>query len=62
MVLPERATSFIGHMLDLEMLLMLRGKERTRAQYADLLARAGFRLNRVIPTVSPVSVIEAFAD
>ncbi len=61
MVLPERASSFIGHMLDLEMLLMLHGKERTRAQYADLLRQAGFRLTRVIPTVSPMSVIEALA-
>lgn len=61
MVLPERASSFIGHMLDLEMLLMLHGRERTRAQYADLLSRAGFRLSRVIPTVSPVSVVEAVA-
>ncbi|MEW5810955.1 MAG: methyltransferase [Actinomycetota bacterium] len=59
MVLPERASSFIGHMLDLEMLLMLHGRERTRTEYADLLRRAGFRLTRVIPTVSPLSVIEA---
>lgn len=61
MVLPERASSFIGHMLDLEMLLMLRGRERTRAQYSELLAGAGFQLTRVIPTVSPLSVIEARA-
>ncbi|MBI5337134.1 MAG: hydroxyneurosporene methyltransferase [Mycolicibacterium rufum] len=61
MVLPERASSFIGHMLDLEMLLMVHGRERTRAQYADLLSRAGFRLTRVLPTVSPMSVIEAVA-
>lgn len=61
MVLPERASSFIGHMLDLEMLLMLRGKERTRAQYSELLEGAGFQLTRVIPTVSPISVIEARA-
>lgn len=61
MVLPQRASSFIGHMLDLEMLLMLHGKERTRAQYSELFDRAGFRLQRVIPTVSPISLIEARA-
>ncbi|MDG4665096.1 methyltransferase [Mycobacterium sp. 236(2023)] len=61
MVLPERASSFIGHMLDLEMLLMVSGKERTRSQYAELLGAAGFRLSRVIPTVSPISVMEAHA-
>ncbi|PRC45690.1 hydroxyneurosporene methyltransferase, partial [Mycobacterium sp. ITM-2017-0098] len=59
MVLPERASSFIGHMLDLEMLLMVSGKERTRAEYEQLLRQAGFRLTRVIPTVSPISVVEA---
>lgn len=59
MVLPDRASSFIGHMLDLEMLLMLHGRERTRAEYAELLRQAGFRLIKVIPTVSPISVIEA---
>ncbi|MCZ0726876.1 methyltransferase [Mycolicibacterium iranicum] len=61
MVLPERASSFIGHMLDLEMLITLHGKERTRAQYAKLLAAVGFELTRVVPTVSPLSVIEARA-
>jgi hypothetical protein len=61
MVLPERASSFIGHMLDLEMLLMVSGKERTRTEYGHLLRQAGFRLTRVIPTVSPISVIEAHA-
>lgn len=61
MVLPERASSFIGHMLDLEMLLMVSGKERTRTEYDQLLRQAGFRLARVIPTVSPISVVEAVA-
>ncbi|MBB2990204.1 hypothetical protein FHR72_001672 [Mycolicibacterium iranicum] len=61
MVLPQRASSFIGHMLDLEMLLMLKGRERTRAEYETLLGQAGFELTRVIPTVSPISVIEARA-
>ena len=37
----------------------LGGIERTEAEYADLLARAGFRLTRVVPTLSPMSVIEA---
>lgn len=61
MVLPERASSFIGHMLDLEMLITLHGKERTRAQYSQLLGATGFQLTRVIPTVSPLSVTEARA-
>lgn len=59
MLLPPRPTSFVGFLLDLEMLLMLQGRERTRAEFDDLLRRAGFRLQRVYDTVSPISVIEA---
>jgi hypothetical protein len=33
--------------------------ERTEPEYAELLEHAGFTLRRVIPTQSPVSVIEA---
>jgi hypothetical protein len=59
MVLPQRASSHFGTMLDLEMLVAAGGKERTRAEYANLLARTGFRLRRVVDTVGPLSVIEA---
>jgi len=45
--------------LDLEMLLLPGGRERTREEFANLFERAGFRLTRVIPTKSPVCVIEA---
>ncbi len=59
MVLPEQANSFSGFQLDVEMLVTVGGKERTRAEYANLFARAGFRLTRVVNTVTPVSIIEA---
>jgi hypothetical protein len=35
------------------------GEERTADEYAALLAKAGFKLTRVVPTQSTVSVIEA---
>jgi hypothetical protein len=44
---------------DLIMLTSQRGQERTEEEYRELLATAGFRLTRVVPTASPVSVIEA---
>lgn len=59
MVLPDQAGSFIGFQLDLEMLVTVGGRERTRGQYANLLSRAGFRLERVVETVTPISIIEA---
>jgi hypothetical protein len=58
-LLPERASSDIGMLIDLEMLVVVGGKERTRAEWANLLGRAGFRLNRVVHTATPVSIIEA---
>jgi DNA-binding transcriptional ArsR family regulator len=46
--------------LDINMLVMTDGgRERTVAEYRDLLARAGFALTRVIPTRGPIAVIEA---
>jgi glycosyltransferase involved in cell wall biosynthesis len=35
------------------------GEERTEVQYAALLDKAGFKLTRVVPTASPVSIVEA---
>ena len=41
------------------MLVAPGGQERTEPEYAELLAKAKFRLQRVVPTPSPVSVVEA---
>jgi hypothetical protein len=43
------------------MLVIASGKERTETEYADLLAGAGWRLSKVVPTKGPVSVIEGEA-
>ncbi len=45
--------------IDLEMLLLPGGRERTEQEFRDLFARAGFELTRIVPTKSPLSVIEA---
>jgi hypothetical protein len=44
---------------DLHMLVMTGGRERTAQEYRQLLDRAGFKLERIVPTESPVSVLEA---
>jgi hypothetical protein len=59
MVLPEGDTPHPGKMLDLMMLVGPGGQERTEKEYGALLDKAGFRLIRVVPTSSPVSVVEA---
>ena len=58
MVIPEGNEPHPGKMLDLEMLTAPGGVERTEAEYAALFEKSGFRLNRVVPTRSPFSVIE----
>jgi hypothetical protein len=58
MVIPERNVPAISKFLDLEMLLFLTGRERTEAEYRDLLERAGFELTKIVATPSPYSVIE----
>ena len=45
--------------LDFTMLLFLHGRERTEAEYRQLLEHAGLRLQKVTPTASPFSIIEA---
>jgi hypothetical protein len=46
-------------MLDLTMMAMLTGRERTAEEFDILLAAAGFSLERVTETPSPTSLIEA---
>jgi hypothetical protein len=43
------------------MLTLAGGQERTLPEYRTLLEKAGFKLNRVIPTNSPVSIVEAMS-
>ena len=58
-VLPEGNTPHQGKLQDLVMLVFPGGQERSEAEYKDLLGKAGFRLRRVVPTTSVVSVVEA---
>jgi hypothetical protein len=48
-----------GKLFDISMLVFTGGMERTADEYAALFGRAGLRLNRVVPTHSASSVIEA---
>jgi hypothetical protein len=58
-VIPPGNDPFGGKFLDLVMLLIPGGKERTESEYRDLFQQAGFELARVIPTESEVSILEA---
>jgi predicted transcriptional regulator len=45
--------------LDLEMMLLPGGKERTEAEFAKLFEGAGFKLTRIVPTKGALCVVEA---
>ena len=54
---PTARNNFILD-LDIEMLVMTTGRERTRTEWDHLLSRAGFRMTRIIPMASS-AIIEA---
>lgn len=57
-VVPMDNEPHLSKIMDLEMLVSPGGVERTEKEYKELLAAAGFRLTRIIPTKSPYSIVE----
>jgi SAM-dependent methyltransferase len=62
MIVPDAASASFSKLLDLNMLVMNGGRERTIAEFRALLNAADYKLTRIIPTMAPQSVIEAVAD
>lgn len=58
-VIPTGNEPHPGKFIDLEMLVIAGGQERTEAQYEALLRRAGLKLTSVVPTAAQVSIVEA---
>lgn len=59
---PTDDTPGPGRWLDLHVMLLTGGRERTEDEYRALFARAGLKLARVLPTAHPaVEIIEAVA-
>jgi hypothetical protein len=58
-VLPGPNIPAMGKWIDLEMLAMPGGKERTEDEYRALLAKAGLKLNRAVLNKSPMALLEA---
>jgi C-methyltransferase len=59
LVIPDHDRDFAGKWADLEMLLNLGARERTAAEYRSLLRQSGFEMTRLVPTASPLSLVEA---
>lgn len=59
-VIPPGDEYHHAKFLDMNMLVLTEGgRERTEEEYRMLLGEAGFTLARVVPTSSPLSVVEA---
>jgi ubiquinone/menaquinone biosynthesis C-methylase UbiE len=58
LMMPPRNVPGFAKILDIEMLLLAGGRERTTDEYSALMSAAGLRLTRVIPTHSPLAIFE----
>jgi hypothetical protein len=58
-VVPEDDSRSNAKLLDMEMLLVNDGRERTAGEYRRLFDEAGFQMVGVVDTASPYSIIEA---
>lgn len=59
---PGNNDECFGKLLDLTMLVVVGGMERTEEEYRKLYAAAGLTLTRVVPTALEVSVIEGVVE
>ena len=62
MVIPPGNAPAFGKLLDMNMLVLPGGKERTEAEYRTLYQAAGFRLSRIVPTAMEVSIVEGVPE
>jgi O-methyltransferase domain/Dimerisation domain len=58
-VVPSGTEPHFSKFFDLIMLTMTGGRERTEIEWKTLLEKAGFKIERIIPTESFLSIIEA---
>lgn len=56
-VIPETCEFDLGKWMDMNMLAMSNGRERTAAEFHDLFERAGFRVEQIVATPSPLSIV-----
>jgi hypothetical protein len=59
MVLGESNSAELAPLMDVDMLLIPGGRERTAEEYERLLTMAGLRMTRIVPTRGVACVIEA---
>lgn len=58
-VIPDTPDFDLGKWMDMNMMMMSTGRERTAAEFREVLERAGFALDEIVPTPSPLSILVA---
>jgi hypothetical protein len=58
-VLGEPNSAELAPLMDVDMLLIPGGRERTAEEYERLLITAGLRMTRIVPTRGVACIIEA---
>ena len=61
-VIPTGNAFSVSKLLDLEVLLMGGGRERSEEEFRWLLEESGFRLSRILPSDGDVSIIEGIPE
>lgn len=61
-ILPDTPGPHVAKVLDVVMLTLTGGRERTRSAFESLFTAGGFRLERVVPTTGPISVLVGVPD
>ncbi|MET9295404.1 methyltransferase [Streptomyces sp. NPDC003077] len=61
-VIPPGNTPHTGKLLDVLMMTSLNGRERTEADFRELVATAGLKVTGVHPTPSTLSIVEAVVE
>eukprot|EP00128_Syssomonas_multiformis_P006454 Colp12_sorted_trinity150504_noHs@7832 len=59
MVIPDDNEYFYGKLLDLQMMVIYSGRERTAEEYRQLLSANGFSLSKIYPSGTTLSIVEA---
>lgn len=59
LVVPAEPAPHLAKAMDINMLVMTGGRERTQGEYAALLSASGLKLDRVVPTPTGLCMIEA---
>lgn len=58
-IVPETNSRSFSKLLDINMMVMTSGRERTKSEFRALLDAADFTVTRIISTMAPQSIIEA---